>query len=84
MENKGVIAHLIKANVGEPEQVQAMFDEIKHKFLGGEVPLPSFWGGYRVSPETIEFWQARESRLHDRFIYRRDDESHWFTQRLAP
>lgn len=64
--------------------LDAMFDEIKHKFLGGEVPLPSFWGGYRVSPETVEFWQARESRLHDRFIYRRDDESHWFAQRLAP
>jgi pyridoxamine 5'-phosphate oxidase len=64
--------------------LDAMFDEMKHKFLDGEVPLPSFWGGYRVSPETIEFWQARESRLHDRFIYRRDDEAHWFTERLAP
>jgi pyridoxamine 5'-phosphate oxidase len=64
--------------------LDAMFDEMKHKFLDGEVPLPSFWGGYRVSPETIEFWQARESRLHDRFIYRRDDESHWFSERLAP
>jgi pyridoxamine 5'-phosphate oxidase len=64
--------------------LESMFDEIKHKFLDGEVPLPSFWGGYRVEPETIEFWQARDSRLHDRFIYRRDSESHWYTQRLAP
>ncbi len=64
--------------------LDAMFDEMKHKFMDGEVPLPTFWGGYRVTPETVEFWQARESRLHDRFIYRRDDESRWFTQRLAP
>jgi pyridoxamine 5'-phosphate oxidase len=64
--------------------LDAMFDEVKRKFRDGEVPLPSFWGGYRVAPETIEFWQARDSRLHDRFIYRRDDQLHWYAQRLAP
>ena len=61
-----------------------MFDEVKNRFLGGEVPLPSFWGGYRVRPVTIEFWQARDSRLHDRFIYRKDAESRWFSERLSP
>jgi pyridoxamine 5'-phosphate oxidase len=64
--------------------LETLFDDMKRKFLDGEVPLPSFWGGYRVAPETIEFWQARDSRLHDRFIYRRDSELRWYTQRLAP
>jgi len=64
--------------------LDAVFDEIKHKFLDGEVPLPSFWGGYRVSPETIEFWQARDSRLHDRFMYRKNENSQWVVERLAP
>jgi pyridoxamine 5'-phosphate oxidase len=61
-----------------------MFEEMKHKFLDGEVPLPSFWGGYRVAPEAIEFWQARDSRLHDRFMYRRDENTQWVVERLAP
>jgi len=64
--------------------LDAMFDEMKHRFMNGEVPLPSFWGGYRVSPETIEFWQARDSRLHDRFIYRQFENSQWMVERLAP
>jgi pyridoxamine 5'-phosphate oxidase len=64
--------------------LDTMFDEMKHKFLDGDVPLPSFWGGYRVAPDTIEFWQARESRLHDRFIYRQDEKARWFSERLSP
>jgi pyridoxamine 5'-phosphate oxidase len=64
--------------------LDAMFDEMKQKFLQGDVPLPSFWGGYRVTPVTIEFWQARDSRLHDRFIYRQDEKSRWFIERLSP
>jgi pyridoxamine 5'-phosphate oxidase len=64
--------------------LEAKFDEMKRKFAKGEVPLPSFWGGYRVAPDTIEFWQARESRLHDRFLYRRGAEGRWEIERLAP
>ena len=64
--------------------LEAKVDEIRRKFADGEVPLPSFWGGYRVVPDTIEFWQARENRLHDRFIYRRESEAHWTIARLAP
>lgn len=57
--------------------------EIKRKFGDGEVPLPSFWGGYRVVPQRIEFWQGRPSRLHDRFEYLRSHDG-WTIQRLQP
>ena len=49
-----------------------------------EVPRPSFWGGYRVEPEVIEFWQGRENRLHDRLVYRRSDNGEWGRERLQP
>lgn len=57
--------------------------EIKRKFGDGDIPLPSFWGGYRVVPHRIEFWQGRPSRLHDRFEYLRSDNG-WTIQRLQP
>ncbi len=63
--------------------LQNQFESMKRKFSSGEVPLPDFWGGYRVIPRTIEFWQGRESRLHDRFIYRRIEDS-WTISRLSP
>jgi pyridoxamine 5'-phosphate oxidase len=64
--------------------LEAKVDEIRRKFADGEIPLPSFWGGYRAVPETIEFWQARESRLHDRFIYFLEGGGNWRIERLAP
>ena len=60
------------------------FQEIKQKFRDKEVPLPSFWGGYRVVPEQIEFWQGRRNRLHDRFQYTKQDGGNWEVERLAP
>jgi len=57
---------------------------LKAKFGAGEVPLPSSWGGYRVKPETIEFWQGRKSRLHDRFEYTLQPDGSWNLDRLAP
>jgi pyridoxamine 5'-phosphate oxidase len=64
--------------------LDSMVHKMSEKFKNQEIPLPPFWGGYRVNPETLEFWQARESRLHDRFIYRKDETEKWFSQRLAP
>lgn len=59
------------------------FAEIKHKFEHGEVPLPSFWGGFLVRPHQIEFWQGGEHRLHDRFMYSKT-EAGWQIERLCP
>ena len=63
--------------------LDAKVDEIKRKFATGEVPIPDFWGGYRITPFEIEFWQARDSRLHDRFIYSRRNQG-WDIERRAP
>lgn len=57
--------------------------EVKEKFAHGEIPLPSFWGGYRVVPQRIEFWQGGSARLHDRMLYRREN-SEWKIDRLSP
>lgn len=63
--------------------LEAKFAELKSRFAAGEIPLPSFWGGFRVSLDTVEFWQARENRLHDRFLYTRSGPA-WTIARLAP
>lgn len=64
--------------------LEAKFDEIKNKFVKGEVPFPSFWGGYIVKPTVIEFWQGGKDRLHDRFEYRLCEDGKWEINRLAP
>jgi len=63
--------------------LDTMLEQMKHKFSDGEVPLPDFWGGYRVVPLNFEFWQARESRLHDCFFYTQENDN-WQYERLAP
>ena len=69
--------------ISSRQMLETSWRQMKEKFLNKEVPLPDFWGGYRIVPETIEFWQGRTSRLHDRFEYSRS-ESGWDIQRLAP
>ena len=64
--------------------LEEKMQELKNKFARGEIPLPSFWGGYRVVPEEIEFWQGGANRLHDRFLYTRQDDLAWAIERLAP
>lgn len=59
------------------------FERLKQKFREGEIPLPDFWGGYRVVPSEIEFWQGGQNRLHDRFRYTRSNDA-WEIDRLAP
>lgn len=64
--------------------LEESFRVIEKKYEGREVPLPPHWGGYRVVPETVEFWQGRRSRLHDRLRYRREPAGDWVIERLAP
>ena len=64
--------------------LEAEFQKLKNKFRNKEVPLPEFWGGYRVVPQEIEFWQGRRNRLHDRFRYTLQDDGSWEIGRLAP
>jgi pyridoxamine 5'-phosphate oxidase len=58
-------------------------EKIKARFKDGDIPLPDFWGGYRIIPSKIEFWQGRESRLHDRILYTKE-KGEWRISRLAP
>ncbi|MCX6935985.1 MAG: pyridoxamine 5'-phosphate oxidase [Verrucomicrobia bacterium] len=59
------------------------FEELKRKFAHGEIPKPDDWGGYRIVPDSIEFWQGGHDRLHDRFLYARTGEA-WKISRLSP
>ena len=63
--------------------LEGKFLEMKQKFASGEVPLPSFWGGFRVKFDSVEFWQGGANRLHDRFLYQREQDG-WSIDRLAP
>ncbi|PZV09384.1 MAG: pyridoxamine 5'-phosphate oxidase [Leptolyngbya sp.] len=69
--------------ISSRQLLEMQFENMKQKFLHQEVPLPDFWGGYRVKPTSFEFWQGRPSRLHDRFLYslKQDD---WAIARLSP
>jgi pyridoxamine 5'-phosphate oxidase len=74
-----------QSSVISSRQVLEMeWERLKGKFGAGEIPLPSFWGGYRVTPDTIEFWQGGHHRLHDRFQYLRQADGTWTIDRLAP
>ncbi len=64
--------------------LERRFAALEAEYAGGEVPRPAHWGGYRVIPEAIEFWQGRPSRLHDRLRYTRQPGGAWRMERLAP
>ena len=64
--------------------LEAKLAELKQKFSGGEIPVPSFWGGFRIVPDRMEFWQGQPNRLHDRFEYLREEDGQWVRHRLSP
>jgi pyridoxamine 5'-phosphate oxidase len=67
------------------EELDARWDALAAEYPEGtDVPRPDHWGGLRVVPETVEFWQGRKNRMHDRLRYRRDDSGAWVVERLAP
>jgi pyridoxamine 5'-phosphate oxidase len=79
----GAWASAQSQKVDERAVLESRYAELAAKYAGIPVPLPPFWGGYRVAPESIEFWQGRKSRLHDRLLYVRHD-GRWERSRLAP
>lgn len=66
------------------EYIMALFAAESLKFIGRDVPRPKYWGGWSVTPNRIEFWQGRDSRLHDRFIYELQVDGSWSLERVAP
>ena len=70
--------------VDSREELDAAFLAAAERFGDGEIPLPPYWGGYRLAPGTFEFWQGREHRLHDRFRYTRAEGGGWRIERLYP
>lgn len=71
------------SRINSRQALETQFAQVKEKFSKGEIPLPDFWGGFRVVPEEIEFWQGGEQRLHDRFSYGLDN-GDWEISRLSP
>ena len=80
----GAWASTQSAVVPGREALERLFEEIQQRFAGVEIPRPPNWGGYRVVPESLEFWQGRPSRLHDRLRYSHTSERSWIIERLAP
>ncbi|KAL8962804.1 MAG: hypothetical protein Q9193_000841, partial [Seirophora villosa] len=79
-------SQVLPEELGERAVLDKRVREVEDRFEGREdIPVPGFWGGMRVVPEMVEFWQGRESRLHDRFRYSRDGENgDWEIKRLSP
>jgi pyridoxamine 5'-phosphate oxidase len=69
--------------VASRAELEEKVREIEERFAGADVPAPPFWGGYRISPDVVEFWQGRTDRMHDRMRYRRAEDG-WAIERLAP
>lgn len=79
----GAWASMQSREISSREELEAQFAERSGEFAGREVPVPPYWGGYRVIPERMEFWQGRLGRLHDRLAYERIDDG-WKRMRLSP
>ncbi|MBO6587244.1 MAG: pyridoxamine 5'-phosphate oxidase [Gracilimonas sp.] len=79
----GALASNQSAEVPNREFLEKKFADLEAKYPEGEVPMPESWGGYRVIPESVEFWQGRRSRLHDRIKYQLTGNK-WEIKRLSP
>ena len=79
----GAWASLQSSVIASREQLEAQLRDVTERFPNGDVPLPPHWGGFRVMPEEIEFWQGRTNRLHDRLLYQRRERG-WEISRLSP
>lgn len=71
------------SRIASRQMLSMQFARMKEKFAKREIPLPDFWGGFRVVPKSIEFWQGGADRLHDRFLYSKSEQG-WNIERLAP
>lgn len=70
--------------IANREELEEKFSELKEQFADKEIPMPEFWGGYALTPSSIEFWQGRPSRLHDRIFYSKKLGTDWKRERLSP
>ena len=80
----GTLTSRQSQRVASRKVLESRFQQLMAEYEGREIPLPSYWGGYRLSPATVEFWQGRSDRLHDRFLYKRQSGGPWQLERLSP
>jgi pyridoxamine 5'-phosphate oxidase len=66
------------------DELERLVADTEERFADGDVPLPPHWGGFRLTPDAVEFWQHRDNRLHDRLRYHRAPDGGWVVERLAP
>jgi len=80
----GAHASRQSSRVTDTAELNATYAEVEKRFGEGTIERPASWGGFRVRPRTIEFWQGRPSRMHDRILFTKGDDGLWERQRLAP
>jgi pyridoxamine 5'-phosphate oxidase len=79
----GALASAQSRPIADREQLEEQFRQAEEKY-GEHPPRPENWGGYRLQPDYMEFWQGRRSRLHDRIVYRKNEAGLWVRERLQP
>jgi pyridoxine/pyridoxamine 5'-phosphate oxidase len=80
----GAIASPQSQEIADREILEKKYGETEAEYADKDIPKPSYWGGYVLKPRLVEFWQGRESRLHDRILYKKIDNQNWKKVRLAP